>query len=149
MPTLEEGIISFLNTREEMRNLTFSTGPFFDGESCRIFPGTVAENAILPAMAYARVGGAGSTMTMSGPDGLKKARIQFTAIGTTYADAATLLGVLTGVPGQPGLFDGFRGDLPNGVVVQLSSLITDPIDSYVDQVKLFLRHVDISFIHEI
>lgn len=148
MPTLEEGIFALMNQREELTKLSFSTGPFFDGTTCRIYPVTVAENSALPAMGYARVGGAGSTMTMSGSDGVKEARIQFSAIGKTYADAAALIAAIAGVPGAPGLFDGYRGTLPNGIVVQLAQLVTEPIDSYVDEVKLFTRHVDVKFIYE-
>jgi hypothetical protein len=148
MPTLEEGIFALMNEREESINLTFSTGPFFDGTACRIYPGTVDELAVLPAMGYARVGGNPSDMTMSGPDGVKEARIQFTGLGKTYADAATLIGALTGTPGSRGLFDGYRGTLPNGIVVQLAELVTEPIDSYVDEAKLFTRHVDVKFTYE-
>ena len=137
-----------MNVREEFRNLTFSSGPFFDGVACRVYPGTIDENALLPAIGYASVGGTGSTLTMSGSNGQKRARIQFTATAETYADAVQLIGVLSGGKGTKGLFDGFQGELPNGIFVQLARLVTEPIDSYIEIVRLYCRHVDVSFIYK-
>jgi hypothetical protein len=146
--TLEEGIFAWLNQRPELQALNFSTGAFFDGTACRIYPGTVAEESALPAMAYARVGGS-SALNMQGPDGLKRARIQFTAIGTIYADPAALIGVLSGTPGAPGILDGFSGALPNGVIVQLVRPMMEPIDSYIGEVRLYSRHIDFEFTYQI
>jgi hypothetical protein len=148
MTTFEEGLFAWLNQRPQFQALTFDTGAFFDGTNCRIFPGTVAEEAAMPAMAYARVGGS-SSLNMSGPDGVKRARIQFTAIGVKYADPATLIGVLCGVPAAPGILDGFSGTFPNGVVIQLARPLMEPIDSYIGEVRLFSRHVDFEFLYQI
>jgi hypothetical protein len=148
MATLEEGLFAWLNQRPEFRALNFATGAFFDGTNCRIFPGTVAEDAAMPALAYMRVGGQ-SSLTMSGADGIKRARIQFSAIGDIYADPATLIGVLCGVPGAPGILDGFSGTFPNGVVIQLARPLMEPIDSYVAEVRLYMRHVDFEFLYQI
>jgi hypothetical protein len=148
MATFEEGLFLWLNLRPELRALTFATGSFFDGTNCRIFPGTIAEESALPAMAYARVGGP-SAVNMSGADGLKRARIQFTASGKIYSEPATLIGVLCGVPGAPGILDGFSGTFPNGVVIQLARPLMEPIDSFAAEARLFSRHVDFEFLYQI
>lgn len=143
MSTLEEGLAAWMNQRPELQSLSFSTGPFFDGTNCRIFPGTVDEAAILPATAYDRVGGPAPGLTMTGADGIHRARIQLTAIGETYADPVTLIGVLCG------LLHGFSGQLPNGVVVQLCRQMMEPIGSYIAEVRLFMRHVDFEFVYQL
>lgn len=148
MATFEEGLFQFLDQRPEFRALTFSTGAFFNGTHCRIYPGTIEEDAALPAMAYARVGGS-SSLNMAGSDGLKRVRIQFTAVGIVYADPATLIGILSGVPGAPGILDGFAGTFPNSVVVQLARPLMEPLDAYVAEVRLFTRHVDFEFLYQI
>jgi hypothetical protein len=66
-----------------------------------------------------------------------------------YADPATLIGVLCGVPGAPGILDGFSGTFPNGVVIQLARPLMEPIDSYVAEVRLYMRHVDFEFLYQI
>lgn len=149
MTTLEEGLTTWLNQRPELKALNFSTGPFFDGTNCRIFPGTVAEDSVLPAMAYDGVGGTAPGLNMQGPDGIKRARIQFTAVGETYADPVVLIGVLCGTPGAKSILHGFSGQLPNGVVVQLVRQMTEPIGSYVAEVRLYMRHVDFEFVYEL
>jgi hypothetical protein len=149
MATLEEGLNTWLNQRPELQALNFSTGPFFDGTSCRIFPGTVAEDAALPAMAYGRGGGPAPGLNMGGADGICHARIQFSAIGLTYADPATLIGVLCGTPGARSILHGFSGQLPNGVVIQQVRQMMEPIDSYVAEVRLYMRHVDFEFTYQI
>jgi hypothetical protein len=149
MATLEEGLFQWLDQRPEYRALTFANGSFFDGTHCRIWPGTVDESSALPAIAFDRVGGPGPGLNMGGTDGLNRARIQFSAVGGTYADPATLIGVLCGVPGTPGILHGFSGTLPNGVVIQLARQIMDPIGSYVSEVRLFMRHVDFEFVYQL
>jgi|ERR1043165_3736416 hypothetical protein len=149
MATLEEGIFQWLDQRPEYRALNFATGAFFDGTHCRIWPGVVDESSPLPAMAFDRVGGQTPGLNMAGADGVNRARIQFTAIGTIYADPATLIGVLCGVPGTPGILHGFSGQLPNGVVVQLARQMMEPIGSYIAEVRLFMRHVDFEFVYQI
>jgi hypothetical protein len=148
MATFEEGLFQFLDLRPEFRALNFANGAFFDGTHCRIYPGTIAEESLLPALAYLRVGGS-SSLNMAGGDGVKRARIQFTAAGIIYADPAILIGVLSGVPGAPGILDGFAGAFPNGVVVQLARPLMEPIDAYVAEVALYTRHVDFEFLYQI
>lgn len=148
MATFEEGLFQWLDQRTEYRALNFANGAFFDGTHCRIFPGTIAEDALLPAIAYARVGGS-SSLNMSGADGLKRARIQFTAAGVAYADPAVLIGILTGMPGAPGILDGFSGGFPNGVVIQIARPLIEPIDAYIAEVDLYTRHVDFEFLYQI
>jgi hypothetical protein len=149
MATLEEGIFQWLDQRPEYRALNFANGAFFDGEHCRIWPGSIEQSSALPAMAFDRAGGQAPGLNMRGADGLNRARIQFTAIGATYADPATLIGVLCGVPGTPSILHGFSGELPNGVVIQLARQMLEPIGSYVSAVRLFMRHVDFEFVYQI
>jgi hypothetical protein len=147
--SFEEGLFAWLDQRPEFQALTFSNGAFFDGTHCNIWPGTIAEKAPLPAMGFARVGGPSPGLNMSGADGVNRARIQFTAIGAIYADPATLIGVLCGVPGTKSLLHGFKGEFPNGVVIQLARQMMEPIDSYVAEIRTYLRHVDFEFVYEI
>jgi hypothetical protein len=149
MATLEEGLESWLNQRPELQALNFSTGPFFDGTSCRIWPGTVAQASALPAIGYDSVGGPAPGLNMAGADGVCRARIQFTAVGNTFADVVTLMGVLCGTPGARSILHGFSGQLPNGVIVQLVRQMMNPIGSYVAEVRLYMRHVDFEFTYQI
>jgi hypothetical protein len=149
MATFEEGLESWLNQRPELQALNFSTGPFFDGTSCRIWPGIVAQTSVLPALAYDSVGGPAPGLNMQGADGIQHARIQFTAVGQTYADPVILIGVLCGTPGAKSILHGFAGTLPNGVVVQLARQMTAPIGSYVAEARLYIRHVDFEFTYQI
>lgn len=149
MGTLEEGLEAWLNQRPELQALNFSTGAFFDGTSCRIWPGTVDQNSVLPAMAYDRVGGAAPGLNMAGADGVCRARIQFSAIGKIYSEPVALIGVLCGTPGKPSILHGFSGPLPNGVVVQLVRQMMEPIGSYAAEVRLYMRHVDFEFTYQI
>jgi hypothetical protein len=149
MATLEEGLDTWLNQRPEFQALTFSTGPFFDGSTCRIWPGTVDQKSPLPAIGYDRVGGPAPGLNMAGADGICRARLQFTAIGLTYADVVTLMGVLCGTPGARSILHGFSGALPNGVIIQLVRQMMEPIGSYVAEVRLYMRHVDFEFTYQI
>jgi hypothetical protein len=145
--TLEEGIFSFLNQHPALTGLNFATGAFFDGTNCRIYPGQIDENAAMPALSFTSVGGPRS-MTMSGPESIGRARIQFTAASLVYSEAVVLIGALIGTPGSKGALDGFTGQLPNGVVVQLARPLTEPIDTYFAEARLYARHVDVEFVYE-
>jgi hypothetical protein len=149
MSTFEEGLDAWMNQRPEFQALTFSTGPFFDGTSCRIWPGVVDENSVLPALAHDDAGGPAPGLNMQGADGIQHARKQFTAVGRTYADVVTLMGVLCGTPGAKSILHGFAGTLPNGVIVQLARQMTAPIGSYVAEARLYIRHVDFEFTYQI
>lgn len=144
--TLEEGLFTWLNQRPELRALAFANGSFFDGTNCRIYPGTIAEGATFPALAFASAGGDGD-MTMSGPGSVARARIQFTSASTVYGDNVKLLAVLIGPIGGTGVLHGFSGMLPNGVVVQLCRQLMGPIDQYFAEARLHARHIDFEFVY--
>jgi len=147
MPTIEEGIFGLLNSRAEMK--ASSLFPDASGANCRLYPGTIAEEATLPAAAFARAGGARS-LTMTGPESPIRARFQFTvassdekaANGSGYDDCAILLDVIISI------LHGYAGQLPNGMVVQQARVVMDPIDDYSVDAKLYFRHADIEFVYE-
>lgn len=149
MEPFDQGLFAWLNQRPEFQALNFASGPFFDGTNCNIWPGVISESARVPALAFDHAGGPPPGLTMSGGDGVQKARIQFTAIGDIYADPATLIGVLCGVPGTKSILHGFSGQFPNGVVIQLARQIIAPFGSYIVEARLYMRHVDFEFTYEI
>lgn len=123
--------------------------PDASGANCRLYPGTIAEEAKLPAAAFARAGGARS-LTMTGPESPIRARFQFTLAssdqeaknGSGYDDCAILLDVILGI------LHGYAGQLPNGIVVQQSRVVMEPIDDFNIDSKLYFRHADVEFVYE-
>jgi hypothetical protein len=141
MATAEEGLFFFLNVSPALRALTFTSGAFFDGTNCRVYPGQIDENSILPALAFVRVGGH-RMLTMGGVEGLVRGRFQFTAAGTIYDDPVVLMESVIS------LLDGFRGSFPNGVIVQVAEVVLDPFDEFSAEARLFSRHCDFEIVYQ-
>lgn len=142
MATAEEGIFALLNNNATLRALTFGANvPFFDGTNNRLFPGQIDENSVLPALAFVRVGGS-RRLTMSGVEGLVRARFQFTAAGTIYEDPLNLLEAVINI------LDGYKGALPNGVIVQVAEVVLDPFDEFSAEARLFSRHCDFEIVYQ-
>lgn len=140
--TLEEGLFSFLNARAELQALTFASGAFFDGTNCRIYPGTIAEDALFPALAYTAIGGTRS-LTMSGRQGVRSARIQFTALSTVYSENATLIETLLS------FLDGFSGSFAGGAAVEQARALGEPVDQYIGEARLYVRHCDFEIVYQV
>lgn len=76
MATLEEGLVAHLMGDS---GVTASI-------STRLYPLVVPQDVTLPAAAYQRISGP-REHAHDGPTGLARARIQFTFVGATYAEA--------------------------------------------------------------
>jgi hypothetical protein len=140
---LKDGIFALLNANPDIRALSFSTGSFLDsGSEVRIYPGIIPEEAMLPAAAFVFVGGTAPGLNMAGSDGRASARIQFSATGDNYDDATLLLGVISTV------LHGFKGQTPNGPIVQLSKQLNEPFDEFIAEARLYLRHCDFMITYE-
>lgn len=147
MATIEEGIFALLNANATMK--ASSLFPDASGANCRLYPGTIAEEATLPAAAFARVGGARS-LTLNGPESPIRARFQFTVAssdqeaktGSGYDDCASQLEIILNI------LHGYSGQLPNGIVVQQARVVMDPIDDFNVDSKLYFRHADVEFVYE-
>jgi hypothetical protein len=138
MASLEEGIFALLNNSAALKGSNLF--PDASGTNCRLYPGTIAEEATLPAAAFARAGGS-RQLVLGSPENLNRARFQFTVASDQYDDCVTIMDLFLN------LLHGFAGALPNGVVVQLAKAVIDPIDEYSMEARLYSRHCDIEFIY--
>jgi hypothetical protein len=145
VPSVEEGIFSLLNNSPEIQAVL---APDAGGTNCRLYPGHIAEEATLPAAAFTRAGGR-RQLKMSGPDGLIRARFQFTAAssdkealnGSAYDDCRIVMDAIILK------LEGFSGGFPNGIVVQQISVSGDLIDDYDAESELYFRHCDFEIVY--
>jgi hypothetical protein len=146
MATIEEGLFNLWNTDPGVQAVL---SPDASGTNCRLYPGHIPEEATLPAAAFARAGGRRG-LNITGPDGLIRARFQISVAssdqeaknGSGYDDCAIVLEALTNKA------HGFSGALPNGVIVQQIQAMTEPIDDFNAEAKLYFRHQDIMVVFE-
>lgn len=85
MATIEEGLVAHLMADSSVTDLI----------STRLYPLVVPQDASLPAVAYQRISGP-REHAHDGPSGLARARVQFTALGSTYAEAKSVVTALQG-----------------------------------------------------
>jgi hypothetical protein len=135
--TVEEGIFSLLNNAASVQAVLAPDG---GGTNCRLYPGTIAEEAALPAAAFARVGGR-RQLTVGGPEALIRARFQFTTAAQTYDECVTAMEALIGI------LHGYSGAFPNGIVVQQISMLGDLIDEFDIGSRMYARHCDFEVIY--
>jgi hypothetical protein len=110
MTTVEEGLVAHLMGDSDV-TASIST---------RLYPLVVPQDAALPAAAYQRISGPREP-AHDGPTGLARARIQFTFVGATYAEAKEAATAFRR------LLDGHRRGLP-GVKRAVITLVDDRDD---------------------
>lgn len=138
MATIEEGLFSLLNNSEDIQAVL---APDAGGTNCRLYPGHIAEEASLPAAAFARAGGS-RQLVQTGPDGLISARFQFTSAALIIDDCIAVMDAIALK------LHGFTGDLPNGVRVSQILMSGEMIDDAFDiEERLYARHCDFDVVY--
>jgi len=117
-----------------------STDPAISGMiGTRIYPLLLPTGAVMPAMTYQVVGGAGDPTFET--SGLIKLRMQFSCWGDKYSDAAQLRKALVK------LLNGYGGILSDGTNLQLGEFI-QPIDYFDNDTLLFRCAVEFYFLFD-
>lgn len=93
----------------------------------RLYPLLVPQDAALPAMAYQRISGP-RDHTHDGASGLAMARIQFTAVGSSYSEAKSVMAALRAA------LDGFSGTM--GEVTVGAALLQNERDEWAESFDL-------------
>ncbi len=109
--SLENGLFQKLKGNTGVANLV--GGRIFGAQ----FPNNTAKPT-LPAIVY-HTFWSDTVRTLTGPDGLRTKKIQIDCYGDKYTDALGLGDTVRS------LFEGYRGTLPNGVVVQEAEVNVD------------------------
>lgn len=105
----------------------------------RVYPMTLPQGAVFPAITYQRVGGAPEFSHDGGSD-VARARMQLDCWSTTYGDAASL-----GLAVKQAL-SGYRG--PMGATPDVAARITNAMDLDEPELSLRRRMLDVALWHK-
>lgn len=123
---LEEGIYAHLTDDAGVAALV----------GTRIYPLQVPQDVTLPAVAYQRISGP-RDHAHDGPTGLVRARVQFSALGSTYLEAKTVTEALRAA------LDGFKGTM--GTVEVQTVFLENERDEWAEAFRLPVVRQDVIF----